>query len=431
MSYAARIARIVTRPHPNADKIQLGTCLGYQVVVGLDVPSGTLGILFPADGQLSEEYCRANDLVSRIDENGNKAGGFFCEKRRVRAQKFRGEKSEAYWAPLSSLYAMKGGIGKVSDVAEGDAFTEWEGIPLCCRYETPATRRQRENTKLQGPAKRGETLQFRKHFETDQLRFNLQRIPVGALVVITEKLHGTSHRVGRVLERAPEGRLLQLWNRYAPRRWRTAPSRTWSTLHGSRNVILEGGQDIFHGGGFRQKATAGLEERLRKGEVLYGEIVGYSSGTTPIMAPHDLGKLRDKELSKRYPSPMVYRYGVPVGDAKFFVYRIVQTTEDGDQVELSWAAVKQRCAELGVAHVPELNALIFEDGSQAAELLALCDRLGDAASSLDPSHLAEGVCVRVESGAGTLTLKHKSFNFGVLEGYLKDNSDTPDAEEAA
>jgi hypothetical protein len=36
MSYEAIVARIHTRPHPNADRLQLGTVCGHQVVVGLD-----------------------------------------------------------------------------------------------------------------------------------------------------------------------------------------------------------------------------------------------------------------------------------------------------------------------------------------------------------------------------------------------------------
>ena len=57
MSYTAIITRIKTRPHSNADRLQLGTCLGNQVVVGLDTKDGELGIYFSTDGQLSERMC--------------------------------------------------------------------------------------------------------------------------------------------------------------------------------------------------------------------------------------------------------------------------------------------------------------------------------------------------------------------------------------
>lgn len=94
----AIIAPITVSKHPNADRLQLGSVFGSQVVVGMDVKSGDVGIFFQEGLQLSDEYAKANDLVRRKDADGNAAGGFFEENRRVRCQKFRGTKSEGYWA---------------------------------------------------------------------------------------------------------------------------------------------------------------------------------------------------------------------------------------------------------------------------------------------------------------------------------------------
>src|SRR6185369_6632315 len=103
--YEAIIAKLTNlRPHSNADRLQLATVQGNQVVVGLDYTEGTLGIFFPTDGQLSMEFATANDLIARRDETtGEKAGGFFDQNRRVRCQRFRGEKSDGYWCKLDSL----------------------------------------------------------------------------------------------------------------------------------------------------------------------------------------------------------------------------------------------------------------------------------------------------------------------------------------
>ena len=87
--YTATITKIKTKKHPNADKIQLGIVLGTQVVIGLDVKDGDLGIFFPSDGQLSLEYCEANNLFPVFDASGKRVGGgFFSLKRRVKSQKF-------------------------------------------------------------------------------------------------------------------------------------------------------------------------------------------------------------------------------------------------------------------------------------------------------------------------------------------------------
>ncbi len=105
--YQAIIARVKTKPHPNADRIQLGDVLGNQVVVGLATQDGELGIYFPSDGLLSHEYCLANNLYNKSARTalGLPEGptGFFDLNRRIRTQGFRGEKSDGLWMPLSSL----------------------------------------------------------------------------------------------------------------------------------------------------------------------------------------------------------------------------------------------------------------------------------------------------------------------------------------
>lgn len=53
----AIITTVKVRPHPNADRVQLADAGGYQVVVGLDVRDGDLGVLFPPDSQVSLPYC--------------------------------------------------------------------------------------------------------------------------------------------------------------------------------------------------------------------------------------------------------------------------------------------------------------------------------------------------------------------------------------
>ena len=72
MAYCGYITRLKNvRKHPNADRLQLADCFGNTVIVGLDCAEGDIGIYFPVDLQLSEEYCNANNLVRKKDENGN------------------------------------------------------------------------------------------------------------------------------------------------------------------------------------------------------------------------------------------------------------------------------------------------------------------------------------------------------------------------
>src|SRR3990167_6805374 len=258
MTYKAIVCRIHTRPHPNADRLQLGTCLGNQVIVGLDTQDNELGGYFGSDGQLSEVFCEKHDLVGYTDPaTGEKRGGYFGKNRRVRTQKFRGERSDGYWVPLH--YFSFTGV-KLASLREGDQFDTLNGTEICRKYVTPATSRAMQQ---QGKTSRGQTKMFPKHKDTEQFRFYADKIPLGALVIISEKLHGCSHRLAYVIDnpkavgiRAFAYRILDsLGIQKKPR---------WVELHGSRNVILDKNlSDPYYDDAFRGKAVAKLRNQLR------------------------------------------------------------------------------------------------------------------------------------------------------------------------
>jgi hypothetical protein len=102
MSYKAIVTSLKNvRPHSNADRVQLATCHGNQVVIGLTSTEGELGIYFPSDGQLSPEFCKANNLYRDSDLNSDhEKTGMFDTNRRVRAQKFRGEILNSFRQPF-------------------------------------------------------------------------------------------------------------------------------------------------------------------------------------------------------------------------------------------------------------------------------------------------------------------------------------------
>jgi len=424
MTYNAVVCKIHTRPHPNADNIQLGVCRGNQVVIGKDVKDGELGVFFVTDGQLSSQFAEIHDLISRTDADGKKAGGFFAQNRRVRAQKFRGEKSDGYWVPLS--YFDYTGV-RQSGLDEGYEFSELNNHPICNKYVTEATRRAIFNQKAQP---RKANVMFAKHFETEKWRDRSDKILPDSLIIITEKQHGSSHRLARVLQpRNSTGLRKVVESVFGLVGF--VPQPRWVIMHGSRNVVLNSDlDDLYYGTDFRAGSTKFLEEHLRKGEVIYGEIVGYSNVSSPIMGVQDTTGLKDKEVTKKYGPKMVYAYGQADGTCKFYVYRITQVNDDGFAIDLSWAQVKERCAEIGVEHVREVwPPFIYDD--DILSLTKKIEYLVEGQSVFDPSHIREGVCIRVEHANEHFTLKHKSWLFGALEGYLKDKDEVVDAEEAA
>lgn len=408
--YKAIIARLHNvRKHPNADRIQLATVCGEQVVVGLDAKEGDLGVYFATDGQLSTEFAQANDLVSRVDENGNRAGGFFSAKRQVRAQNFRGERSQGFWMPVTCLEFTGATSQSLASLPEGYEFEAFNGVPICQKYVSPATK---TSTRLCARSNSN----FPKHFDTEHLNRQRHKITAGSVVYVTAKLHGTSQRIGYVPDDVNLRRTL--WDRILGR---TRTTTEYRYLLGTRRTILADRDQIgFYGSEeFRWLATRSLVGQLKRDEIIYGEVVGYVDSVRPIMAPQVTKEL--PEIRERFGDIVTYSYGCEPGQCKFFVYRIVQSG-----VELSWPQVKGRCHELGIDHVPELGSYIAVDDGEARftgqEWLH---------SILDNRHPEEGVVYRIENEHGTTFLKDKTFVFGVLEGYLKTKDDYVDLEEVA
>jgi len=422
MSYQAIVAKLENvRVHPNADRIQLATCLGNTVVVGMDAKNDDVVLLFPDDGQLSEEYCQANDLIGYTDaETGERKGGYFDHKRRVRAQTFRGEKSEAYTATLESVLFA----GKVS-LEVGTRFSEINGIPICNKYVTPETLKaarlnQPKQAKLNVELKR----LFPEHFDTDQLRHARDEELLG-LVTLTAKLHGTSARSALVkvpVERV-QNWLLKLL------RIKPKTDYEWKSVYGTRRVIK--GEATEKHTDYRARCHRILQPSIRKGELWYYEIVGYEETGAPIMQIVDCSKM-GKEFVKKFGKTMTYKYGCLPEKCVIYVYRIMVENEDGETYELPWSVVKDRCNKAGVRHVPEIDQSIVCSAEAVRKSVEHYTEDVDLADPLDASHVREGVCLRVDNlVTGKMKIfKNKTFAFKVLEGIVKDAGgiDTEEAE---
>ena len=452
--YQATICKIHTRPHPGADRLQLGLVAGYQIVTGQDTVDGTLGVFFPSDGQLSHEFCHYNNEYREGKGQNQEQGkfGYFEANRRVRTIKLRGAKSEGYWVPVSSL-AWTG--YDLSLLTEGQTFTELNDQLVCQKYYTPATHRAMNHQQKQG-RKRIEIPMFKKHFDTSKLRHSISTIPDGARVVLTEKLHGTSGRTGHVLVPRP----LEAWWQ-KPLMWfinrltktlgfQIDEVADWRHVSGTRRVILADGNESSTGfyAGMNFRKTVHDQLSLKKGETLFYEIVGYDDRGGALMGRHQIGEKRDpdpvrRELYKTYGPEMVYAYGCLPEEHRIYIYRITQTNTDGDSVDLSWEQVKARCQELGVQHVPEIatgvvawfdNKLWFYQTDQVEEvaegqLMDWLDQQTNTCSTLDTSHVMEGICIRVEDKLQHETFKYKSFSHCHLEGIAKNSDSYIDLEE--
>lgn len=433
-NYKAVVVRLgEIRVHPNADRLKLTTVYGNQVIVGLDEKEGDLGLYFNVETQLSEEFCKANDLIRRKNpETGKAEGGMFDENRRVRAQKFRGEVSDGFWIPLASLAKLD---ISGSQVLEGEEYDTIAGIPLCCKY-IPKRGNQRSGGGTGKPKSRfrWNSPMFKEHFSTSHLGKQLHEFNHGDHVIVTEKLHGTSQRFGYVKVDMfySLSWFKRLWLKFIG----YPKFEGWQWMNGTRRVVLkpQNRGTGYHSDELRDKAIEKMKGNLRKGEVIYFEVVGFEPGGKSIMPEVNNAKLKDDEFVKQYGATTVFRYGCSPEESKVFVYRITQANEDGETLDYSWKDVKLRCKELGLSHVPEIESFLLDDINVDIEnyrkmVLSYADTFCKGGSLLDQTHIREGVCVRIEGGLQPKIFKHKSFEFKLLEGIIKDSGESDMEEE--
>lgn len=441
--HEAIVTRIRVTPHPDPEvhSLAVGYINGETIIVSNSTKDGDLGLYFPCDLQLSESFAKANDLVRRKNPDGTNAGGMFDENRKVRAQKFRGVKSNGFWCPLSYLTYL----GDVSSLQEGDKVASFMGTEICRKYFTPQALRQK-NAGQKNPAK--ETIWFPKHKDTEQLRHSLRSLKAGDRLVITNKVHGTSQRVAKNYEAKEPKFLDKILGFFGINR----DLKVMRFYNGTRNVVLRGTDTGFYSESFREKVAAKLYPFLEDHMEVFFEVVGwevetrkgdgnseYISSASPIMPRQDTSKTKDKEVKKLYGDKITYKYGCQeptigelyLDDNNYFgiyVYRIAYVLPNGAVVDLTWDQVKEKCTSWGIKHVPELDNFVFD--GRIDDMLERVSKFTDGPDVIDSSHPREGVCVRVDSSKWQC-YKDKSFLFKVLEGIAKENDEYVDMEEVS
>jgi hypothetical protein len=438
--YKAKIIRAnVFEEIPEADNIRVLVYNGMRFIVGkTEINEGDLVCLFPADGQLSHDFCYHNNLYRHAHLNSDiSMSGYFDDNRKVRAQPFMGIKSEGFVCTARLFKYIKGDFL----FNEGDEFDTVNGNLICEKFLSEATKRAIENSNKVGRKKTRINTEFAllKHFDTGQFDYRVDSLMPGmCLVIITEKLHGTSARTGNVLKTVDKmpwyGSIIN--NIFKRRVVGYKTSRSYELVSGTRNTILNTRpefQNPDYGEYYRQAYHEYFEGRLHKGETIFYEIVGYDNNGSPIMGTHSTDKL-PKETRKKLTKTIVYSYGCDPQASlpnDIYVYRITHQNEDGIVQDLPWLGIIERCGDLGVKHVPMLSTFYmgFDEFSIDEIKARVTQLVSDAPLSiLDQNHVREGVCIRIESCSGMTILKKKTFEFLVMEGIAKEK-DAIDLEE--
>lgn len=425
------------KEHPNADNVKLTNVFGNQIVIGKNYKEGDTGVFFEVETQLSKDFCKFNNLYSDSKKNfDTDKKGYFGDNRKVRAQNFRGEKSEGYFVPLSYLNYLfnESNEDPVNDalifLIEGTEFDELYGEKICSKYVNPNYKKEC----IVGSKKKdlGQLLpNFREHFDTKQFYKEFHKVinkNEQLLFYITEKLHGTSARVGNtVVINKPK------WWEF----WKSS-KKEYKNVVGSRKVIKSIGDVAINGNGYYgdfdiwTDSANMFKNKLRQGETVYYEIVGFLNEDKSIMGEYSNEKLKPllskenyEEVIKEYGEKTIFSYNSIPGKYRIFVYRISMTSPDGIEYDLTWQQVKDRCKSLGVDYVPELYTGLVGDIKYLSDLVS---HFTEIASTNFKEHIKEGICVRIETAdKQPIILKNKSFVFKVLEGIITD--EVADIEE--
>lgn len=234
--------------HFNADRLDVCTVLGYQVITSRDeFKVGDKALYIPVDAVLAEETERKLFAGTRMQLSGG----------RVRAAKIRGVVSQGLLVSARTLaerfdidvnlygdshdYALVLGITKYQPPVKVNRHPTAGGKPTKKRYQHP---------------------QFPVYKYVNHYRRNHRLLENCRDFIITEKLHGTNFRAG--------------WVPFNPRTWGQAVKQfiglgpKWEFVYGSHNVQLQGGVSVYT----RCTEKYKLEQVIPKGQIWYGEIVG-------------------------------------------------------------------------------------------------------------------------------------------------------------
>jgi len=295
-----------------------------------------------------------------------------------------------------------------------ESFTHIDGVEICKKWVPEVTPQGSRSSKM-GHAKNAKKPSrvipelFHFHVDTQQLARNLHKINTDDIISISRKIHGTSAICGRLPVKKP----LTLVGKLLSKLGISVQNTMYDYLYASRTVI----KNVTEGDFTDLWSTVGGANflgKLNKGETVYYEIVGYMPGTQTFIQKN-------------------YDYGCKPGDYKIAVYRITQTNEDGVVFEYGWAAMKERCVELGVPMVEEYYygkasdwkhtySSITDLPAWRVEFMSLLKEHyleKDAQDNLCKKMPDEGIVLRVEAKEITV-FKLKSERFFLNESASKD-----------
>lgn len=431
----AKIERV--EPIEKADRVHVAFVFGEPVIVAKGWGVGKIGLFFPPDTQLSESFCKHNNLYRDSSLNLDKTkSGFFENNRKVRAQPFLGVKSCGFFCELS---ALAWATDEWETLELNKTFESINGHNIATKFISEETKKQIQKNQSSGGNKQKVKMVpfFKEHVDTDQFSYNSRFIQKGAVISIQAKAHGTSFRCANTKVTIPLSPLKARMNAIAEKIGLPLFFKTWEWdfVIGTRRVLLKNNdqdKNGFHGSeAYRFAVAEKIKPYLQKGMAVYGEIVGFVNGS-PIMGTHDVTKLKSPTYVEKYGKSMTYRYN-NAGTYSFFIYRVTMMNDEGTEIDLTQQQVVAWCNNNGLEPALDVCESFVYDGDEAAlcEKVKLLTERPDLLTQdfRDPTHISEGVIIRCDFGnLRPKFYKSKSTAFRIMEGIFKEsNVDVEDA----
>lgn len=352
-NYLAKVITISNlRKHHNADRLQITTIDGNNVIVDMQTKIGDIVVYFPVESCIEDWFLKKYNQYRDKNLNADPTApcGFFEENRRVKAIRLRDEASCGVVFPIDKFIDASVNPDKYINTE----FDTINGVLICTKYipkylKTPPTGNKVGNKRSKNIKNLSKVIdtQFRFHIDTVQFGKNIHKFMLDDVISITLKLDGTSSVYSRVLCK----KNLSTYQKILKFFGANIPDIDYDYLYASRSVIKNKNMNPTVGSGFYNADVWKIhfdkvKDFLDKGMTYYGEIVGYVDGTS-------------KAIQCRAGIP--FDYGCPVGTSEFYIYRITYTNPDGKVYEFSARQVQEYCQTMGLKVVPEIFYGKFRD----------------------------------------------------------------------
>ena len=359
-NYCASIVKIENIiPLEKRDNI-VGTMIyGNHVIVSKETKVGDIGIYFPVESALSDQFLKENNLYRESSLNADaNVKGYFEKNRRIRCMKFGGHKSEGLFMPLSSIKCFTNDIPEI-----GTDFDFIDDTMICEKYiiktqnmQSSGNKESKQNKKLKRISKLIEK-QFEFHKDTAMFGKNVHKFDLDDLISVTYKLHGTSAIFSKINCKKTLGKIESLLKKVGV----NVVDTQYDNIYASRKIVKNQYLNPQNSKGFYDVDIWGLANEviapfLDNGMTLYGEIVGFQPTGKPIQSLKSLGAY-DYGCKFTKAEDYAGKTGIEMhemGLFEIYAYRITSTNIDGVKHEWSAKQVQQWCKSRGLKAVPEM-----------------------------------------------------------------------------